>query len=123
LLTDVAVATPKTGVTKVGVLANTSAPVPVSSLTTPANWALVVAANWPRCPDVKARPLTDPPRDIEEPFIEIELLVKAAFPILERVLVAPLIDLLVNVVVLDPVTSPPPPPPAGTNQEPSPARK
>jgi len=32
------------------VLANTSAPEPVSSLITPANCAEVVAANWPRVP-------------------------------------------------------------------------
>ena len=37
LLTLVAVATPNTGVTNVGVLANTRAPVPVSSLITPAS--------------------------------------------------------------------------------------
>ena len=41
----VAVATPKTGVTNVGVLANTNAPVPVSSEMTPASSAEVVAAN------------------------------------------------------------------------------
>ena len=41
----VAAATPKTGVTKVGEVANTKAPEPVSSLITPANCADVVAAN------------------------------------------------------------------------------
>lgn len=40
----VAVATPKTGVTRVGVLAKTNDPEPVSSEMTPANWAEVVAA-------------------------------------------------------------------------------
>jgi hypothetical protein len=43
-LIDVAVATPRTGVTSVGVLANTKEPVPVSSEITPANSADVVAA-------------------------------------------------------------------------------
>jgi len=41
----VAVAAPRTGVTRVGVLANTRAPVPVSSEITPASSAEVVAAN------------------------------------------------------------------------------
>jgi hypothetical protein len=45
LLIDVAAATPNTGVTKVGDVANTNDPLPVSSLITPANWADVVAAN------------------------------------------------------------------------------
>ena len=40
LFTVVAVATPNIGVTNVGVLANTSAPDPVSSEITPANTAL-----------------------------------------------------------------------------------
>ena len=55
LLMLVAVATPRTGVTRVGVLAKTKAPVPVSSLTTPANSADVVAANAERLSDVVAR--------------------------------------------------------------------
>ena len=36
---------PKTGVIKVGLLLNTTNPVPVSFVITPANWAEVVAAN------------------------------------------------------------------------------
>jgi hypothetical protein len=40
LLMEVAEAIPNTGVTRVGVLANTNAPVPVSSDTTPAKLAL-----------------------------------------------------------------------------------
>jgi hypothetical protein len=44
----VAVATPSAGVTNVGVLANTNAPVPVSSEITPASCAEVVAANAER---------------------------------------------------------------------------
>ena len=54
LLTDVAVATPSAGVTSVGVFANTSAPVPVSSEITPANCADVVAANCAKLPLVTA---------------------------------------------------------------------
>src|SRR3989344_1014165 len=46
----VAVATPKTGVTKVGVSAKTKAPDPVSSEITPSSSAEVVAANWARVP-------------------------------------------------------------------------
>ena len=42
---DVAVATPIAGVTNVGLVANTNLPVPVSSLITLNNCALVVAAN------------------------------------------------------------------------------
>ena len=41
----VAVATPRTGVTRVGLVANTRAPDPVSSLITPASCAEVVEAN------------------------------------------------------------------------------
>ena len=52
LLMVVAEATPRTGVTKVGVLLKTATPVPVSSDKTPANWAEVVAANWLRFPVV-----------------------------------------------------------------------
>ena len=44
LFTEVAVAAPKVGVTKVGLVAKTNAPVPVSSETTPASSAEVVAA-------------------------------------------------------------------------------
>jgi hypothetical protein len=54
LLILVAVATPKLGVVKLGLVANTSAPEPVSSLMTPANCADVVAANWDKLPDVRA---------------------------------------------------------------------
>jgi len=43
-LIDVAVATPSTGVTNVGDVANTNAPVPVSSEITPASSVDVVAA-------------------------------------------------------------------------------
>jgi hypothetical protein len=39
---------PKAGVTKVGLVAKTAAPVPVSSLNTPSNCDEVVAANWLR---------------------------------------------------------------------------
>ena len=45
-VTEVAVAAPRTGVMKVGVFANTNEPEPVSSDTTPAICAEVVAANW-----------------------------------------------------------------------------
>ena len=45
LLTLVALATPSVGVTSVGLVANTNAPLPVSSLITPASSLLVVAAN------------------------------------------------------------------------------
>jgi hypothetical protein len=44
LFTEVAVATPKVGVTKVGEVAKTNVPVPVSSEITPANSAEVVVA-------------------------------------------------------------------------------
>ena len=45
LLMLVALATPRVGVTRVGLVANTRAPLPVSSLITPASSAEVVAAN------------------------------------------------------------------------------
>ena len=45
---------PSAGATRVGLFANTSAPAPVSSLTTPASCAEVVAANWARVPAVVA---------------------------------------------------------------------
>lgn len=48
LLTEVADATPKVGVIRVGVLANTREPLPVSSDIIPANWADVVAPNTDR---------------------------------------------------------------------------
>jgi len=49
---DVPVATPMAGVTSVGVLANTKAPVPVSSEITPRSSAEVVAANTDNLSDV-----------------------------------------------------------------------
>ena len=52
LLIDVAVATPSDGVVKLGEVANTSAPDPVSSEITPASCAEVVAANWAKVPPV-----------------------------------------------------------------------
>ena len=52
----VAVATPRTGVTRVGLVANTSDPDPVSSLITPFNSSDVVAANCASVPDVRASP-------------------------------------------------------------------
>jgi hypothetical protein len=45
LFTLVAVATPKVGVTNVGLVAKTRLPVPVSSEITPRSWLLVVAPN------------------------------------------------------------------------------
>ena len=39
---------PRTGVTRVGLVANTKEPLPVSSEITPANWAEVVAARTER---------------------------------------------------------------------------
>jgi len=51
-ITDVPVATPILGVTRVGVLANTSDPEPVSSDITQASCAEVVEANWERFPDL-----------------------------------------------------------------------
>jgi hypothetical protein len=51
---DVADAAPSVGVTRVGDVAKTSAPDPVSSLITPANCEDVVAANWERFPVVNA---------------------------------------------------------------------
>src|SRR3990167_7742102 len=53
LLIVVAVATPRTGVTKVGEVARTAKPDPVSSLKTPANWAEVVAEKTDRSLVVK----------------------------------------------------------------------
>ena len=47
---------PRAGVTRVGLLANTRAPLPVSSLITPASCADVVAENCARVPDVRASP-------------------------------------------------------------------
>jgi len=54
LLTLVAVATPSVGVVNEGDVANTRAPVPVSSDITPASCAEVVAANWANVPDFRA---------------------------------------------------------------------
>ena len=56
LLIDVADATPRVGVTRLGLLLNTNKPVPVSSLITPANCALVVEANWLKLPVVARVP-------------------------------------------------------------------
>jgi len=53
-LSDVAVATPMFGVVRVGEVPNTSAPDPVSSEMTPANWAEVVEANADRLFAVRA---------------------------------------------------------------------
>ena len=57
LFTLVAVATPIVGVVKVGEVANTSAPLPVLSLITPANCADVVLPKNPRLLDARARRL------------------------------------------------------------------
>lgn len=53
---DVAEATPRIGVTNVGVFAKTTLPLHVSSLITPANCAEVVAANCASVPEVRASP-------------------------------------------------------------------
>ncbi len=50
------VGVPNNGVTKVGEVANTAFPVPISSLITPANSAEVVAANCERGSVVRASP-------------------------------------------------------------------
>lgn len=63
----VAVATPRTGVTRVGLVANTRAPDPVSSLITPASCAEVVEANCARVPDVRASP---PPAGLDH-FVHV----------------------------------------------------
>lgn len=52
----VAVAAHSTGVTRVGLLANTKAPLPVSSLITPFSSSEVVDANCASVPDVRASP-------------------------------------------------------------------
>ena len=52
----VAVAAHSTGVTRVGLLANTKDPLPVSSLITPFNSSEVVAANCASVHDVRASP-------------------------------------------------------------------
>ena len=69
-LIDVAVATPNAGVTSVGVLANTSAPVPVSSEITPASSADVVAAS--------ADNLSVVTTNVLDEGIVVELIVKPA---------------------------------------------
>ena len=53
-LMEVAVATPRTGVTSVGLVAKTARPEPVSSDRTPANWAEVVEAKALKLLDVLA---------------------------------------------------------------------
>ncbi len=52
----VAVATPSTGVTRVGLVANTRDPLPVSSLITHFNSSEVVEANCASVPEVRASP-------------------------------------------------------------------
>lgn len=52
---------PSAGVTRVGEVAKTKAPLPVSSEITPANWLLVVAANCESGFDVSASPPPPPP--------------------------------------------------------------
>jgi len=69
-LIDVAVATPNTGVTSVGVLANTREPVPVSSEITPANSAEVVEA--------RALNLSVVTTNVLDVGIVVELMVKPA---------------------------------------------
>jgi hypothetical protein len=66
----VAVATPSTGVTSVGVLANTNAPLPVSSEITPASSAEVVAASADNLSVVTTKVL--------DVGIVVELIVKAS---------------------------------------------
>jgi len=67
-LIEVAVATPSTGVTRVGEVANTREPLPVSSEMTPANSAEVVAANTEILSVVTTRVLL---AGIVEPLIEV----------------------------------------------------
>ena len=64
------VGVPRIGLTKVGVLAKTTAPVPVSSEIRAANWADVVCANCARVPAVVAIPVMAP----LEPLTEITAL-------------------------------------------------
>ena len=52
---------PRAGPTSTGPVANTSCPVPVSSLMTPRSWAEVVAANWLSGSVVRASPPPPPP--------------------------------------------------------------
>ena len=66
----VAVAAPSAGVTRVGVLANTKAPVPVSSEITPASSAEVVAASADNLSVVTTRVL--------DVGIVVELIVRAS---------------------------------------------
>lgn len=59
-LSDVPVAAPITGVVSVGDVPKTANPVPVSSLSTPANCAEVVDANWDSGFEVSAFPVPVP---------------------------------------------------------------
>ena len=57
---------PRAGVIRVGLFANTSAPVPVSSVITPASCAEVVAANWLSGWLTSASPPPPPPPPVAE---------------------------------------------------------
>ena len=68
------VGVPRIGLTNVGVLANTNAPVPVSSEITPANWADVVAANCAKVLVVRATLEIAPlePLTVVTPVLEVK---------------------------------------------------
>lgn len=76
------VGVPSNGVVKVGLVAKTKAPVPVSSEMTPASCADVVAANWLRLPPVYAT-VPPAPNATEEPSVPVNvsvLLAVSVFP-------------------------------------------
>jgi hypothetical protein len=68
------VGVPRIGLTNVGVLANTNAPVPVSSEITPASWEDVVAANCAKVLVVRATLIIGPlePLTVVTPVLEVK---------------------------------------------------
>ncbi len=106
LLIDVAEATPKTGVTSVGVSLNTAKPDPDSSLSTPRNSAEVVAANTD---NLLATYATVPPvpKATEELSVPVSVRVFATERVLRLVMVnAPVEAVSVRPLILVAVATP-----------------
>lgn len=74
---------PSAGVTRVGDVAKTNAPLPVSSEITPANWLLVVAANCESGFEVSASPLPEGVAHVPSPRQKVDPL--ALVPLLRFV--------------------------------------
>lgn len=100
LLMLVAVATPSTGVTRVGEVANTATPVPVSSVMAAAKLALEGVANHVAMPV----PSPDTPVEIGRP-VRLVATPEAGVPSTGAVITGPVSVLLVSVCVATKVTS------------------